>query len=118
MKSKTKSTLLTISIILGIAIIAIISLNDKPPETDREVAECIGSKAILYTQLGCHACEAQEDLFGKNYQYLDVIDCWYDHQACIDTNITATPTWIINNEKVIGVQTIEKLQELTGCWNH
>lgn len=115
MKRKTKSTLLTISILLGITIIAILSLNDKPPETDQEVAECIGSKSILYTQLGCHACETQEDLFGKNYQYLNVIDCWYNHQPCIDSNITATPTWIIENKKYEGVQTIDKLKELTGC---
>lgn len=115
MKRQTKSTLLTISILLGIAIIAFLSLNNKPPETEQEIAECIGSEAILYTQLGCHACEAQEELFGENYQYLNVVDCWYNHQPCIDSNITATPTWIINNKKVIGLQTIEKLQELTGC---
>ncbi len=115
MKRQTKSTLLTISIILGIAIIVILSLSDKPPQTDQEVAKCIGSKSILYTQLGCHACEAQEELFGENYQYLEVIDCWYNHQPCIDANITATPTWIIGKERAVGVQTIEKLKELTGC---
>jgi len=115
MKNKTKSTITTILIILVISIVAILALSKKPIETDQDVAKCIGSKAILYTQLGCHACEAQEDLFGSNYEYLNVIDCWYDHQPCIDENITATPTWIIKNEKFVGVQTIEKLQELTGC---
>lgn len=115
MKRQTKSTVITILILLGISIIVILSLSTKPPETDQEVAKCIGSKSILYTQLGCHACEAQEEMFGKNYQYLNVIDCWYNNQPCIDANITATPTWIINEKKVVGVQTIEKLKGLTGC---
>ncbi len=113
MKSKTKSTITTIIIILVIALIAIFALTKKPAETDEELAKCIGSKAILYTQLGCHACEAQKDLFGENYQYLNVVDCWYEIDKC--NEIEYTPTWIINNEKVVGVQTIEKLKELTGC---
>jgi hypothetical protein len=113
MKSKTKSTITTILIILVIALIAIFALTKKPAETDEELTKCIGSKAILYTQLGCHACEAQEELFGENYQYLNVIDCWYERDKCGE--IEYTPTWIINNEKVVGVQTIDKLKELTGC---
>jgi len=115
MKKQNKSRIATILIILGIIIIALIAFTKNPIKTDAETAKCIGSKAVLYTQLGCHACKAQEDMFGDNYAYLNVIDCWYDNQPCIDNNITATPTWIIKNERAIGVQTIDKLKELTGC---
>jgi hypothetical protein len=115
MNSKTKSIIVTLLIIIFIVIISIITLTKKPVETDKDIVKCIGSKAILYTQLGCHACETQEQLFGDNYQYLDVIDCWYEREPCTENNITATPTWIIDGEKTVGVQTIEKLKELTGC---
>ena len=115
MNSKTKNLITTLLIIIAIIIISLFALNKKPAETDEEIVKCIGSNAILYTQLGCHACEAQEDLFGENYQYLNVVDCWYEREPCTQENITATPTWIINGEKTVGVQTIEKLKELTGC---
>ena len=115
MNNKTKNLIITILIILLITIIAVFALAKKPVETDEEIVKCIGSKAILYTQLGCHACEAQRELFGENYQYLNVVDCWYNHQPCIDNGITATPTWIIKNERYEGVQSIDKLKELTGC---
>ena len=76
---------------------------------------CIGQNSELYIQLGCHACETQEELFGENYQYLNSIDCFFEREQCIDAGITATPTWIIDGKKYIGVQNIEKLKELTGC---
>ena len=52
-------------------------------------------------------------MFGKNRQYLNTIDCWYEREKCL--GIQSTPSWIIKGEKYIGVQSIEKLKELTGC---
>ena len=115
MKSKTKNTTTTIIIILAIALIAIFALTKKPAETDEELVKCIGSKSVLYTQLGCHFCEAQKDLFGENIKHISVIDCWYEPEPCTENNITSIPTWIIKNEKYEGLQTIDKLKELTGC---
>jgi hypothetical protein len=115
MKNKTKSKIITIIIFVAVIVIAFFALNKNPVKTDSETVKCIGSKSILYTQLGCHACKTQEEMFGENYQYLNKIDCWYENQPCIDNNITATPTWIIKNEKIVGVQSIDKLKELTGC---
>src|SRR4030042_4157682 len=108
MKSKTKSIIITLIILVAIVIIAFFALTKKPPTTDSEIVKCIGSKAVLYTQLGCHFCKIQEDMFGDNYQYLNVVDCFFDNQPCIDNNIAATPTWIIKNEKYEGVQSIDK----------
>jgi hypothetical protein len=116
MKKSTKKYLIntiTIAIVL-ILIIVLIVLKNKPGNTTtEEIAKCIGEKSELYTQLGCSACETQEQMFGENYQYLTKIDCFYERDKCSD--ITATPTWKIKNQDYQGVQTIEKLQELTGC---
>ena len=106
-------TAITFLIIFGVVILAAFLITSKGEETSNEVAKCIGENSVLYTQLGCSACKAQEDLFGESYQNLNVIDCFYEREKC--SEITATPTWIIKNEKYVGVQSIEKLQELTGC---
>lgn len=108
-----KSTWVTISIIFGVIIIATVILNKQTPGTSKDIAECIGKESTLYTQLGCHACETQEEMFGENYQYLNIIDCLFEKDKC--SEITATPTWIINGEKYIGVQNINKLKDLTNC---
>ncbi len=116
MKKRTKSLLVTIAIIAAIALISIFALTKNPSSnTDAETAKCIGRNSVLYTQLGCSHCKDQEDLFGENTQYLNIVDCFYDNQPCIDNNITGTPTWIIHNEKYLGVQSIDKLKTLTGC---
>lgn len=102
------------AIVIFIVIILAIMIMTKPhPETNMEVAKCIGENSKLYIQLGCHACELQEDMFGDNYQYLTVIDCWFESDKCV--GIEVTPTWIIKGSKYTGIQEISTLQELTGC---
>lgn len=80
---------------------------------EKELAKCIGENSELYIQLGCSACILQEEMFGKNYQYLNVIDCFYEREKCLE--ISGTPTWIINNQHYLGAREIEQLKELTGC---
>lgn len=113
MKKRVKSNLITLGIILVIITISVLILEKPHPETSEEIAKCIGENSELYIQLGCHACETQEEMFGENYQYLTVIDCFYERDKCGE--ITATPTWKIGGENTIGVQSIEELQKLTGC---
>jgi len=114
MKILNKDNLITIVIILGVLIIAsTILLKNNDPQTDKEISKCIGQNSELYTQIGCHACEAQEKMFGENYEYLTITDCFLNREKC--GGIRATPTWIINGEEYLGVQSIETLKELTGC---
>ncbi len=108
-----KRSVITLIIILGIVLLSFAVLNKSHPDIEKEIVQCIGENSILYIQLGCHACETQEKMFGNNYQYLNVIDCFFEREKCQE--IAATPTWIINNEKYVGVQEIDKLKELTNC---
>jgi hypothetical protein len=110
-----KRTWITIAIIIAVIAFAIFIINRSPGEVSEGVSECIGKNAKLYTQLGCHACKIQEEMFGEDYKDLNVIDCFFDGEKCTEAGITATPTWVINREKYMGVQSIEKLKELTGC---
>lgn len=113
MKNKIPWT--TLLIILGVAIIVLISILIQKPSssTSESLVKCIGKNSILYTQKGCHACQTQEQMFGENYQHLTIIDCFLEVEKC--QNIRGTPTWIINNQEYLGVQSIEKLKEVTGC---
>lgn len=108
-----KRNLITVLLIIAIIVFSIIVLNKSAPPTSATIAKCIGKGSALYVQLGCHACESQKQLFGESYQYLNIIDCWFERDKC--EGITATPTWLIKGEKYEGMQSIEKLQELTGC---
>lgn len=108
-----KETLWTIGIIIAIILLSYFILSKEHPKTSEEIAKCIGENSVLYVQLGCHACTKQEEIFGENYQYLNSVDCFYERDKC--TEIAVTPTWIINGEKITGAQSIEKLQNLTGC---
>lgn len=110
---KLKKKWINLIIILVVIGLAVFLITRQKPQTSEEVARCIGQNSMLYVQLGCHACKTQEDMFGENYQFLNKIDCWYEQEKCSD--ITSTPTWLIKGKKYEGVQSIEKLKELTGC---
>jgi len=74
----------------------------------------LGENSVLYVQTGCSHCVEQENLFGDNVKYLTIVDCLTDTETCINLGIEGTPTWIINGQKYVGVQSIEKLKELTN----
>jgi hypothetical protein len=120
MEKKVINILVTVGIItLVLAFSAYIIIKDNAPSSilTEELAKCIGANSELYIQTGCPACQRQEELFGEHIQYINSTNCFLqeNRQICIDKNIEATPTWIIEGEKYKGVQSIEKLKELTGC---
>lgn len=110
-----RNPVITLIIIIGIVILSLYIINKPTEESPEEIVKCIGENSELYTQLGCHACETQENIFGENYQYLNVIDCFFERGICTEKQIKATPTWIIGGKFYEGVRSLETLKELTGC---
>jgi hypothetical protein len=110
-----KKSLITLAIILIVIIISVIILTRSSNGASKGTSMCIANHAELYIQLGCNACETQKKMFGENYKYLNVIDCFYEREKCMQEEIAYTPTWIINGTQYIGVQSIETLKNLTGC---
>jgi hypothetical protein len=111
MKNKKSKRLVLTAIILIILIIVFFPKNQE--QTSEQVAKCIGERATLYVQLGCPHCRTQENIFGENLQYLNIVDCYETPEEC--SVIRATPSWRIDNQTYLGIQSIEKLRELTGC---
>ncbi|HLC86983.1 MAG TPA: hypothetical protein VJH65_01770 [Candidatus Nanoarchaeia archaeon] len=108
-----KSRWITVIIITAILILSYFILTKKNPQMPEDLAKCIGENSILYIQNGCIHCINQEKIFGENFKFLNYVNCTNNWDACAE--ILGTPTWIINKEKHVGVQKIERLQELTGC---
>lgn len=102
-----------IIVVLAVVVFYFVSKNNSS-EISEEVAKCIGGKSTLYTKTGCFYCQKQEELFGDNLKFLNLVnaDSWED---LAKYNITQTPTWIINGEKYVGVKEIDELRTLTGC---
>ncbi len=75
---------------------------------------------IKYSAYWCPNCLQQSELFGKQaYKELNVVECARDGknsqtQLCIDKKIKGFPSWEINGEIILGVQTLEELSKLTG----
>ena len=108
---------LTLIIVVAIVVIAIFIINypTSIQSIDCDVACCIGENSVMTVLKGCIACNKQKELFGNVIEDLNIIYCDDNGQFCADNEIIAVPTWIINNEKYVGVQSIDKLKELTGC---
>jgi len=110
-----KKKYISLLVIVSVLVFSVFILMRPTPTTDKEVAKCIGENSIIYSQLGCSHCADQKNLFGDNYKYITEIDCFYNRDACIEKGISGTPTWEIKGQLYSGVQSIEKLKELTGC---
>ena len=75
--------------------------------------------AVLYGQYNCGHCIDQKELFGQYADNLDYVECSPEgenanNDECTAKEITGTPTWIYQGEKLVGKQTLEKLAELIG----
>lgn len=76
--------------------------------------------AIKYLAFWCHYCYAQKQLFGEEaFQELNAIECDPkgtnpQPQKCVAAKIRAFPTWIIDGKVYEGVQSLDKLADLTG----
>ncbi len=120
MKKSIRNTLIfAIILLLGIAIYIIIKPNTKNPGNPAqydEFAKCLSEKGIkMYGTNWCKYCQKQKDLFGSSFKYINFIDCDKNREECIINEIKGYPTWRINEKNYVGLQTLEKLAELSGC---
>ncbi len=93
------------------------SLPSVPQEKLTEFAKCLSSKGLKMAGAEwCSACNSQKRLFGDSFEFVNFVDCDKEKSFCEENNIEYYPTWIMNGEKkAVGVQSIQKLAELSGC---
>ena len=115
MKKETKIYLSLVVIILVIIGAILIYKNMNQPVATEDFAKCLSSKSTIYSSSICPHCQDQKKIIGDNYKFLNEVDCYLDPQKCIDANISVTPTWIINGQIIEGVQSIQQLEQISGC---
>lgn len=71
---------------------------------------------ILYYGNSCPHCHDQLEAFGQGKEFLKKIDCYLakNSQVCTEKNIEGVPSWIYNNEKKEGTQTLDDLAAWIG----
>lgn len=75
--------------------------------------------AQMYGAYWCPHCQDQKAMFGDALSEIDYVECDPEGdnaqpQLCTDAEIEGYPTWIIDGQKYPGVQSLERLAELSG----
>ena len=107
--------ILGIVIVIGVTYFSISGYFVKPNNFD-DFAKCLTSKgATMYGAEWCGHCKEQKAMFVQSFKYVNYVECPENQALCQQKGITGYPTWIINGIQYPGVQSFEKLKELTGC---
>lgn len=75
--------------------------------------------AQMFGAYWCPHCQEQKRAFGDAFSDVDYVECDPGGenprtQRCLDKDIEAFPTWIINGEQHVGAYSLEELAELSG----
>ncbi len=94
----------------------------QPQPAELGFTDCLKSKgAVLYGAYWDSSTKTQKEYFGADAANINYIECGiqgdYRAQAeiCKEAGIQAYPTWIISNDKHMGILEIKQLSTLTGC---
>jgi len=113
----------TLSIIIALIVIGIVAwsvsgyfVEDNDLSDLDKFAKCLTEKgATVYVSQYCGHCQHQKEMFGDSLKFVNSVECTENQQLCQEKGIRGVPSWIINGAKYEGVQSFERLSELTGC---
>jgi glutaredoxin len=118
-KERNKNLRLVSSIILiliATTVIIYLTLSDDNFNPESSLASCLTKNgAIFYGSDNCGYCLRQKALFEESFKDIVYVNCQTEKEKCSSAKITAYPTWIINGNKLVGLQSLEKLANATGC---
>ncbi len=78
-------------------------------------AECLTENGVvMYGSDGCPACRNQKAVF-DDWDAIEYIECDKDMDACRAANIQSIPTWVRADERLVGMQSAERLATFGGC---
>ncbi len=130
-KIKVKPLWLTGAFLVGLAGIGIIYFSQQsltPKENYDAFAQCLTEEGwAMYGTYWCPNCARQKALFGNSFAFVEEVECDPrgdnpQTERCLTRSIEKTPTWIRESEdnsaefeRHVGVQSLERLSELSGC---
>lgn len=82
-----------------------------------DLAICLTANNIkMYGTEWCGYCKKQKEIFGDSFQYVDYVDCDKNKEICTAERISGYPTWKTSEGQAYpGVQSLEKLSQISGC---
>ncbi|MBR9693247.1 hypothetical protein GOV07_04970 [Candidatus Woesearchaeota archaeon] len=115
-RRKRKQLLTWSFIIIALCFVSLLIYGLMPkPSPFVDFATCLAeADAKMYGTDSCAHCQVQKRMFGTAFKYVDYENCDYS-RVCQEEGITAYPTWVINEERLVGQQPLELLAEKTGC---
>lgn len=79
-------------------------------------AQCLTENdATMYGTQWCSHCNDQKKDFGKSFAHINFVDCDKFPDECKNAGVNSYPTWIINDEKLTGRQSLGTLAYKAGC---
>lgn len=84
-------------------------------------AKCLSENGLqMFGSATCGGCISQKKLFGDSFQYIDYVECQQsipgnNFQLCKEKQISHVPAWIRDDQMIDGFQSIQKLEEFSGC---
>lgn len=80
------------------------------------LAVCLNDQGVtMYGLPTCPHCQEQKDKFGDSFKHVNYVNCSENRDRCLNQGIETVPTWIIDGEKIVGLQELEELAEKAGC---
>lgn len=105
---------LTALVIVAIAWRVAISQKSNPALD--AFAQCLAEKgATMYGAKWCTHCQKQKKAFGKSFRFINYIECPDNIELCLSKGVQSYPTWIINDKKYEGEQSLESISQISGC---
>ncbi len=81
-----------------------------------ELGECLSLQSlVLYINLENSDEALKKTGLIQYMEYFKIQNCFTNNQPCLEEGVTYSPTWIINNNKVVGDITESELAEYSGC---
>ena len=91
-------------------------LGDYAGEDQSDFAKCLSETgAVMYGSSSCGHCNEQKAQFGDAFNYINYVECARYQQECQEKGIKGVPTWIIDDEQYVGMQSLSALSMITGC---
>jgi len=113
---KIKEIMFMVGLIVVVVLVITTIIYSKPTvDLDEKTMQCIADNSKLIVSKTCGHCANQKNILGE---YLDKFDLLYvDENPGLweEYNLKGVPTWVISENTYPGVQSIDKLKELTGC---
>ena|SRR3989344_967396 len=120
--SVSKSSFKLILVIGAIIVLGIIFFSFRGSSGNYDdFAKCLTQNGVkMYGAYWCPHCADQKELFGSSWKYMDYVECSLPNRAgqtevCSLARIESYPTMDVAGRRLLGVQSLESLSQLTNC---